>query len=635
MTMDIAVTGMSVRLPASDTPWQLHRLLAKAGSAIKRFGVERPGWIGARGLIDRHNWFDTQRFRLAEAEARRMDPQHRLVLEEAVRAMESAGHVVGCRALDCGVFASCSASFNHWQSCLEDEADNSIARYNILLSNDKDFLATRIAWHLDLTGPAMSVQSGCSSSLVALHQACQALQQGDCAIALAAGASLTLPLEESSPVSEGMIFSPSGSCNPYTDKADGTVGGTGVVVLVLQPLDEALKEGAPCWGIIKGSAINNDGRKKVSFTAPSIDQQIAVIKHALTKADVNPAKVGFIEGHGTGTSMGDSIELAALMEVYGRQPLLPPLGSIKANIGHLDAASGLAGVAKCLLSLHNRVIYPQPHLGDAQPQALFPLPAQLSPWREPDQLAAVTSLGVGGTNVHMVIAPPPARQVVSLDGPFWMPLAADSEDGLRLLARQLLEATERGDGGALSHYARTLQHRYQQGDQRYRCNMQVDSWDHWRQQLEQIAGGAPLPELHCQAPPPVLGASPGLYRVALPATPLNSRCLHLEEVRAKAESRPSVKTAEDSSEALITAAWQKCLGFSQKPSANAHFFEEGGNSLLSVQLIQELKQKGGLNVSVADLYEAPQLGSFIRRLTRKSCEVDAMDGTTDDNFWEL
>lgn len=638
MSLDIAITGMSVRLPASDTPWELHRMLAAGESAITHFGEQRTGWIGARGLIERHDWFDTQRFRLAESEAKCMDPQHRLALEEAVKALESAGYRAGSQALDCGVFASCSASHAHWQACLEQDADNAIARYNVLLGNDKDFLATRIAWHLDLTGPAMSVQSGCSSSLVALHQACQAIQQGDCSMALVAGVSLTLPLEEGSPVSEGMIFSPSGSCNPYTSQADGTVGGTGAVVLVLQRLEDAVSQGAPCWGVIKGSAINNDGRKKVSFTAPGIDQQVAVMQRALRKAGVAPDDIGFIEGHGTGTSMGDSIELAALMEVYGQQASLPSLGSIKASIGHLDAASGLAGVARCLLSLQHQVIYPQPRLTQASAQSPFPLEAEAIPWGERSPLIAVTSLGVGGTNAHVVLAPSPERKIAALPGPFWIPLAGENEEGLRLLARQLLDIPQGGESRTLPLIAWTLQQRYRDTHLSCRCDLKAEDIHHYRQQLEQLAADTPLPLLHCQTPPAPLSEEDDLWCIPLPATPLNSHCLYSDVVRTlNSQTKPDEAIREAISggaEAIITAAWQKCLGFNDKPSATNHFFEQGGNSLLAVQLVQTLKQQGISGVSIADLYEAPQLAGFIQRLTRHRHQMSEQDEAT-DHFMEL
>ncbi|WP_168385775.1 beta-ketoacyl synthase N-terminal-like domain-containing protein [Erwinia amylovora] len=628
MTMDIAITGMSVRLPASDTPWQLHHLLAGAESAIRRFDAGGPGLIGARGIIDRHDWFDTQRFRLAEAEARRLDPQHRLALEEAVKALECAGYgdVIGCETLECGVFASCSANQVHWWSCLEKDADNAIARYNVLLANDKDFLATRIAWHLDLTGPAMTVQSGCSSGLAALHQACQALRLEECPIALVAGVSLTLPVEEASPISEGMIFSPSGHCHPYMDCADGTVGGTGAVVLVLQPLEQALQEGAPCWGVIKGSAMNNDGRKKVSFTAPGIDRQIAVMQRALRRARVAPDDIGYIEGHGTGTKMGDAIELAALTEVYGQRKAPPSLGSIKSNIGHLDAASGLAGVAKCLLSLHNQTIYPQPQPVDISLKGTshFPLQSSPVPWTESPRLSAVTSLGVGGTNVHAVLASAPLRVMEHIAGPFLMPLAAPTEQRLRELARQLFEATELMEPKTLPYSAWTLQQRYRSGQHRCRCDLKVQNWCHWQMQLQQIITGKPLAEMHCLVPPPVLDGSLGLHQIALPATPLDSRCINsLYEAPRNEGTQPKTASCAEEPETLIIAEWQKCLGLRDKPGGSTHFFEEGGNSLLSIQLVQALKQQGIATVGIADIYAAPQLGDFVRRLRRKSSSVQS------------
>lgn len=641
MTMNIAITGMSVRLPTSDTPWQLHQLLTDAESAIERFDNGHSDRVGARGMVQRHDWFDSRYFRLAEADAARLDPQHRLALEEAVKALESAGYGSLSRrqAIECGVYASCSANQAHWRACLELEADNAIARYNLLLANDKDFLATRIAWHLDLTGPAMTIQSGCSSGLAALHQACQALRMGECALALVAGVSLTLPLKEAYPVSEGMIFSPSGCCCPFTEDADGTVGGTGAVVLVLQPLEQALQEGSPCWGIIKGSAMNNDGRKKVSFTAPGIDQQIAVMQRALKVAGVKASDIGFIEGHGTATSMGDAIELAALNEVYGCQMPLPSLGSIKANIGHLDAASGLAGIVKCLLSLHNQLIYPQPHRAGTtlKGTSSFPLHARPVPWRGASRTSVVTSLGVGGTNVHTVLGAAPPREMKPITGPFLIPLAAPTEPSMQALARQLREAMDTLSPDTLPYCAWTLQQRYLCEKYRYRCHLAVQNWDHWQQQLQQIADGGSLSNMHCEDAPPALNENEGLYCIALPATPLDSHPIPSPaEQSGKGVVQPERKACNNDPETLIIAAWQKCLGFSDKPAINTHFFEAGGNSLLSVQLIQALKQQGFTTVNIADIYAAPTLGHFVKRLEHKDDEkADTVRQESTDDYEEM
>lgn len=630
MKMDIAIVGMSVRLPASDTPWQLHQLLNNAQSAIERFDDGNPGSMGARGLIQRHDWFDSQYFHMAEAEASRLDPQHRLALEESVKALESAGYgsVSHRKALECGVYASCSANQTHWRASLERDADNAIARYNLLLANDKDFLATRIAWHLNLTGPSMTIQSGCSSGLAALHQACQALRMGECSLAIVAGVSLTLPLKEAYPVSEGMIFSPSGTCNPFTEAADGTVGGTGAVVLVLQPLEQALNEGAPCWGIIKGSAVNNDGRKKVSFTAPGIDQQIAVMQRALKVSDVKASDIGFIEGHGTATSMGDAIELAALNEVYGCQIQPPSLGSIKANIGHLDAASGLAGVAKCLLSFNNDLIYPQPQrIGiSCKTTSIFPIHARSMPWNSASRMSVVTSLGVGGTNVHMVLGEAPLRECKVLSGPFLIPLAASTNTGVRMLARQLIEATKTMLPGTLPYCAWTLQHRYLHEKYNHRCNLVIKDWEELQQRLKQVAEGVSLNILHHEDVSQALTKNEGLHLIALPATPLDSHSIpspaeQLDKKAAQVEER----TVESNPEDLVVAAWQKCLGFSDNPNSDTHFFEAGGNSLLSVQLIQSLKQNGFANVNIADIYAAPKLSQFLKRLKQKDDANDKVE----------
>lgn len=318
-----------------------------------------------------------------------------------------------------GVFASEASDHLYWQA-LANESSKPLTEYQALLGNDKDFLATQVAYKLNLTGPSLSIQAGCSSSLVATHLACRSLQTGDLDLALVGSVSAALPISQPEPIVEGMIYAPNGLCQPYTELASGTVNGMGVVVIVLQRLADAKQQDNPVWAVIKGSAINNDGSNKVSFTAPAVDSQISVIEKALSQAKIEAGQVTAIEGHGTGTSLGDAIELTALQTVYGQQRNSPCfLGSVKANIGHLDAASGLASLAKAAISLSQNTLPPQLYANQASAQLGDQL--RLNDHPQPlgeDAVIAISSLGVGGTNAHMILQAAPEQCVSpTLDAP--------------------------------------------------------------------------------------------------------------------------------------------------------------------------------------------------------------------------
>ena len=345
-----------------------------------------------------------------------MDPQHRLFLECAWEAMEGAGY--DSHRYDGAVGVYAGASTNSYLIAVLSHADlvAAVNDFQTIVGNDKDFLATRVSYHLNLRGPSVNVQTACSTSLVAIHLACQSLLTGECDMALAGGVSVRVPQQSGYLYQRGGILSQDGHCRAFDAAASGTVGGNGAGVVLLKRLSQALEDGDQIRAVIKGSAINNDGANKVGFTAPSVTGQAAVIAEALGIAGVDPLDISYVETHGTGTALGDPIEIAALTEAFGprRADARCAIGSLKTNIGHLDAAAGVAAFVKTVLALENRQLPPSLNYTAPNPKipfedspfyvnhALTEWPGDALPRR-----AGVSSFGIGGTNAHVVLEEAP------------------------------------------------------------------------------------------------------------------------------------------------------------------------------------------------------------------------------------
>ncbi|MBW8831940.1 MAG: amino acid adenylation domain-containing protein [Burkholderiales bacterium] len=457
---DIAIVGMAGRFPGANSVAEFWANLVAGVESITELtdqqldnaGVEAalrsdPRYVRRKGTLDGVDCFDAPFFGYPPREALLMDPQHRLFLEVAWQALEHAGYGGGANAGRVGVYGGTgrAAYLLHFLSTNPASAPE---LFQTTILNDKDFLATRVAYKLDLRGPALSVQTACSTSLVAVHLACQQLLQDDCDLALAGGVSIEVPHGAGYLYQEGHILSPDGRCRAFDADAGGTVRGSGAALVALKHLADAVADGDTIWAVIKGSAINNDGGAKVGYTAPSVDGQVAAIEQALQRAGVDPRSIGLVEAHGTATPLGDPIEVAALTQVYRRYTSdvgYCLLGSVKTNVGHLDAAAGVAGLIKATLALHHGVVpatlhfeSPNPKLGLAQTpfrvnNTLTVWPATATPRR-----AAVSAFGIGGTNAHVILEQ--AAQAPSLAGGLpvqLLTLSARSEPALAALAANL------------------------------------------------------------------------------------------------------------------------------------------------------------------------------------------------------
>ncbi|MBE9913470.1 amino acid adenylation domain-containing protein [Paenibacillus donghaensis] len=424
---DIAIIGMAGRFPGADNIemfWH-HLQQGKEGitffteeelrrSGISEFLLQRSDYVKAKGMLEGIEYFDAGLFGYSGQEAELMDPQLRLLHECVWAALEDAGYDTERYQDAIGLFVGGTVNLgwvNHLFNVLEDDTERWRASHLNVHS-----MSMPISYRLNLKGPSLTVETACSSSLVAVHLACQSLIRRESSIALAGGVSVTVPKKSGYLYQDGMIKSPDGHCRAFDADAKGTVSGDGLGIVVLKTLEDALRDGDHIYAIIKGSAVNNDGTRKAGFTAPSVTGQKEVVAAALEAAAVSADSIGYVETHGTGTPLGDPIEIEALSDFFLAGKGRPTaIGSVKTNIGHLDAAAGIAGLMKTVLSLHHKQIPPSLHYKEPNPGIPFDqtslfvnrelldwIPEQAYPRR-----AGVSSFGIGGTNAHVILEEAP------------------------------------------------------------------------------------------------------------------------------------------------------------------------------------------------------------------------------------
>jgi amino acid adenylation domain-containing protein len=481
---EVAVIGIAGRFPGArslEEFWQNLRLGVESVSRFSEDEARAAGvserllsderYVRAGSVLDDVELFDAEFFGLMPREAEIMDPQQRLFLECAWEAVEDAGYDPQAYRWPVGVFAGLSMNTYLVRLYPHRALLSVLNGMQTQMGNDKDFVSTRASYKLGFTGPSLTVQTACSTSLVAVHMACQSLLNGECSMALAGGASVRFPQRAGYLYQEGGIRSPDGHCRPFDASAAGTVSGSGVGVVLLKPLAAALRDRDHIYAVIKGSAVNNDGALKVGYTAPSVAGQAAVIAEAQAVAGVTPETISYVEAHGTGTPLGDPIEVAALTQAFGRpngRGQFCALGSLKSNIGHLDAAAGVAGLIKTVLALKHAEIPPSLHYERPNPEIDFEhspffINARLQPWERVGTQplrAGVSSFGIGGTNAHAIVEEAPAAsEAEDAPGAGWqfLVLSARSEEALDAARERLATHLESHPKQPLSDVAYTLQ----------------------------------------------------------------------------------------------------------------------------------------------------------------------------------
>ncbi|RJL21438.1 beta-ketoacyl synthase N-terminal-like domain-containing protein [Bailinhaonella thermotolerans] len=446
----IAVVGMAGRFPGAPDVAALWRNLLGGVDAVhdhtpaelRELGVgERliadPAHVPAHGRLEGVADFDAEFFGVPDAEAVRMDPQQRLFLEQAWAALEDAGHDPAARDGIVGVFAG--SSLNRYFLFRQFGNPSATDDWESLLlpGSAADYLPAQVAYRLGLTGPAIATQTACSSSLVAVCTAAQSLLDYRCDLALAGGVSVTEPRFRHTP---GGLVSPDGRCRAFDAAGQGAAYGSGVAVLALKRLEDAQEDGDQVLAVLRGWAVGNDGAARAGFAAPGLDGQAAVVAEALASAEASPADIGYVEAHGSGTLAGDAIEVAALARAFG-DGLAPgscALGSLKTNLGNLDAAAGAASLIKAVLAVRHGIVPANLHFRTPNPEIDFAsspffVPVENHPFPAGPRLAGVSSFGLGGTNAHVIVenAPEEAPRAGADGGWHALPVSARTPEALR------------------------------------------------------------------------------------------------------------------------------------------------------------------------------------------------------------
>ena len=458
---EVAIVGMTGRFPGAGNLEELWQNLRAGRQSMRELTAEElradgvteressePGYVPVVSSLEHADGFDAEFFGYTKREAELMDPQQRVFLEAAWSALESAGYDPERYEGTIGVFGGVAPN-TYRNEILATRPDllEQAGRYPVMIGSEREYAVTRVAFKLNLRGPAISVSTACSTSGVALHLATQSVLSGECDMALVGGARVRAPLASGYLYEEDGILSPDGRCRPFDARARGTIQASGVGMIVIKRLSDAQRDGDTVHALVKGTAVNNDGAAKAGFTAPGVDGQARVISEAVAIAEVDPATISYIEAHGTGTFIGDPIELAALEQAF--RELGPPpsctVGSVKSNIGHLDAGAGIAGVIKTVLAMQNGELPPTANFTAINPQidlseSPFRVSGELTAW-EPKGVprrAGVSSFGLGGTNSHVVLEEaPPAVGAPSPRAHQLLTISARSEAALDAAAAQL------------------------------------------------------------------------------------------------------------------------------------------------------------------------------------------------------
>ena len=467
---DIAIIGMAGKFPGANNLNQFWDNLKQGVISIKRFSdeelienevnqqdLQHPNYIRAKGTLDDIEHFDGEFFEYSGREAEILDPQIRLLTELSWHALEDAGYVPEKYEGSIGVYTGVTNNL-YWQ--LKMIASGKIANnetLSVAIYSEKDHVSTRISYKLNLTGPSFTVETQCSTSLVAFHLACQGIINGECDMAIAGGGSINLPNKAGYIYQEGSIHSKDGTCRAFDENANGTVFSDGAGLVVIKSARKAIADGDDIYAIVKGSAINNDGTEKAGFTAPSISGQREVIMAAYQKAGVSPETIGYVETHGTGTAIGDPIEVEALNQAFSTEKRgFCRIGSLKPNVGHMDNAAGIGNIIKATLALKNKQIPPSINFNKPNPKINFAktpfvVNTELTDWTENDHFprrAGVSSYGVGGTNAHAILEeylPTEPKEEGQDERLTLIPFSARSESTFALVKDNLLNFIDQRD----------------------------------------------------------------------------------------------------------------------------------------------------------------------------------------------
>lgn len=476
---DIAIIGMSGRFPKAKSISEFWDNIYRGDESITFYsdkelialGIDKetlaaPNYVKASSIIEGVEYFDANFFGYTPGDAMKLDPQVRIFEECAWEALEDAGYNPEAYTGKIGVFAGASSNF-YWQQLTYNQSRSSVSDlFNTMQLNDKQFLPTQVSYRLNLKGPAVYVNTACSTSLVAIHMACQSIQSGECQMAMAGAVSITQTKKGGYQSEEGMILSKDGHCRSFDKDASGTIFGNGAGIVILKSLEDAIQDRDNIYAVIKGSAVNNDGKDKTGYTAPAIDGQRNVIEEALQLSGLSSEKINFVEAHGTGTPLGDPIEIESLIQAYNTdQKEYCAIGSVKSNIGHLDVAAGAAGFIKSVLAVKSGILPASINYSNPNPQINFSnspffvntKQLNLKETNNSPIRAGVSSFGIGGTNSHIIIEEKPVVERV-LQKQNWnlLILSAQTQSALKETEERLIQSLLKAEGDEIEDIAYTL-----------------------------------------------------------------------------------------------------------------------------------------------------------------------------------
>jgi len=480
---EVAIIGMSLRFPGANSPEEFLQILQEGKDTITHFSREEldpflpkelktdPQFVPARGIIEGYDTFDASFFGLHSKVGSIADPQQRKFLEVANELLEKTGFLKSDEARHIGVYAGSSPNSYIWHNLAShQELLDSYGDFLVNSLNEKDYLATRTAYHLNLTGPAVSINTACSTALLAVAEAANAIRQGKCQIAIAGASSIKSPTKSGHLYNDGSVNSKDGRVQSFDESASGTVFSDGVGAVLLKDLEAALTDGDTIYAIVKGVGVNNDGGDKGSFSAPSAEGQAGAILAAIEDAGIEPSQIGYVEAHATATPIGDPIEIEGLKIAFGEtnQEQFCALGSVKSNFGHLNSAAGIAGLLRGVFTLKEKKFFPQVHFKQLNSRieienSPFFMPQPHQDWnQEGKRYAGVSSFGVGGTNVHVVLEEYIPVQTVSPTLPrqsaYLIPWSAKSEESVSAYAGDLTKYLLKQDSDTIPALVSTLVH---------------------------------------------------------------------------------------------------------------------------------------------------------------------------------
>ncbi|MEQ4718555.1 beta-ketoacyl synthase N-terminal-like domain-containing protein [Nonomuraea sp. B19D2] len=687
----VAIVGMSGRFPGARDLADYWRNLRDGVCSIADFGEQEllaagvdagelrsPGYVPAKGFLADADRFEHELFGFNTTEAGALDPQHRLLLETAWSALEDAGYDPRDAPAGTGVYVGGGPSEHSVAAQVDRRLHARLGPMHVRIFTDREFLAGWLSYRLGLTGPSMTVHTGCSTSLATVHVAVQALLAGECDLALAGGVSIDSPYKRGYLYEPGGIHSPDGRCRPFDEKSAGMVGGDGVGLVVLKLLEDALADGDQIHAVIRGTAVTNDGAARVGFTAPGVDGQTAAILEAWAAAGLEPADAQFLEAHGTGTDLGDRIEVAAAAAAFAGARC--ELGSVKSNIGHLNAAAGVAGLIKVALMLAHRTMVPTANVTRPHPDldleaTPFHLLTEARQWDSPGpRLAGVSSLGIGGTNVHAVLeeAPAPDRRsptpsdrpaetaphrstpaalgrsadVAPEPGPpaVVLPISARTQAQLFTTARRLAAALRAPDAPQLADVAHTLAH----GRAALDARAYVVAATH----EEAAAALETLTSTETPTPAGTLTSTGTLTSAGTStsakhplgedwvagrdvAWPSTGRRVHLPTYPFAGDSHGALtlgappaapEPQPDDTATAVTGLFMTTLALTGPSDLDRTYFAVGGDSLTAVFLVSELRDRFGLDVPI---------DTFLREHTLNEIIAKALNPGDDDPLGDL